>query len=46
MFKTTDFLGRQTWVPNQTEEYLNKRFHYTGTGAVRDQKTGYFYKKE
>jgi|GEM_PF-853035 len=44
--KTTNFLGRETWVPNQTEEYLNNRFHYTGTGAVRDQKTGYFYKKE
>jgi hypothetical protein len=43
--KTANFLGRETWVPNKIEEYLQLRYQYTGPNAVRDLETGYFYRK-
>ncbi|MFY0627125.1 MAG: LicD family protein [Reichenbachiella sp.] len=40
------FLDRSTFVPAETKNYLVHIYNYLGKKAVKDKKTGYFYKRD
>jgi len=41
-----DFLGLNTFVPAQSEKYLEHCYGYIGTNAIFDKQTGYWHEKK
>lgn len=44
--KPAEFLNQSTFVPAEPQKYLEHIYNYLGSNGRRDNKTGYWYKKE
>lgn len=43
--KTADFLGQETYIPNDSEAHLTHCYGYLGPNAAFDPDSGYYYPK-